>query len=84
MLRWESGRFMIGVEFGGFDLFIIASSYHINRVATSIQARGLHVLPLTINVLLLPSLTECDLRVHDLIPTERLRVTRPDKLPCFN
>jgi len=48
---------MIGVEFSGFDLFIIASSYHINRVAPSIQARGLHVLPLTIQVLLLPSLS---------------------------
>jgi hypothetical protein len=39
---------MIGVEFGGFDLLIIASSYDINRVAPSIQARGLHVMTLTI------------------------------------
>ena len=75
---------MIRVEFGGFDLLIVASSYHINRVAPSIQARGLHVLTLTIQVLLLPSLSEGHLRVHDFIPTERLRVAGPDKLPCFN
>ncbi len=75
---------MIGVEFGWFDLFIIASSYHIYSVATSIKARCLHVVPLTIQVLLLPSLPESDLRVHNFIPTERLWVTGPDKFPCFN
>ena len=76
---------MIGVEFGGFNLLIIASSDHINRVASSIQARGLHMVTVTIKLILLASLSEGDLRVHNFIATtERLRVAGPDKLSCFN
>ena len=75
---------MIRVEFSGFNLLIIASSYHINRVAPSIQTRGLHVLPLAIEVVFPPSLSEGNLRVHNFIPTERLRVAGANKLPRFN
>jgi hypothetical protein len=76
---------MIGVEFGGFNLLIIASSDHINRIAPCIQARGLHMVTVTIKLIFLASLPEGDLRVHNFIATpERLRVAGPDKLSCFN
>jgi hypothetical protein len=41
------------------------------------------VLALSIQVLILPSLSEGDLRIHDFIPTERLRVAGPNKFSCL-